>query len=265
MIQTPDYITVNNTLWDAKTPHHVQSDFYRNADFLAGKNTLNPIELNLLGDVAGKKILHLQCHFGQDTLSLARMGAEVTGVDFSGAAIAQARAHNNLLGLNARFIQRNIFEVHEVLHEQFDIVFSSYGTICWLPDMQQWAAVVSRYVRPGGQFIFAEFHPAIWMFDNDFTHLQYSYFNRERIEETETGTYADTSAHINLKSITWNHDLSEVMQSLLHSGLQLQHFAEYDHSPYGCFKNVVKNEAGTYQISGIEGKLPMVYSLKMTK
>jgi 2-polyprenyl-3-methyl-5-hydroxy-6-metoxy-1,4-benzoquinol methylase len=261
----PDYIAINKELWNAKTGHHVSSDFYRNEQFLAGMNSLNDIELALLGDVKGKRILHLQCHFGQDSLSLARMGAKVTGIDLSDAAIAKAKEQNDLLGLDAEFICSNIYDLPKVLDQQFDIVFTSYGTICWLPDLAAWAAIVSKYVQPGGYFVFADFHPVLWMFDNDFTHVQYSYFNKQTIEETESGTYADYNASINLNSVTWNHDQAEVLQNLLNTGLQLEHFSEYDYSPYACFPKVTEVAPRKYQIPGMEGKLPMVYALRMRK
>ena len=260
-----NYLDTNRALWNEKTAHHVASDFYRHESFLAGRSSLNDIELGLLGDVKGKTILHLQCHFGQDSLSLARMGAKVTGIDFSDAAIAQARATNAALGLDATFIHTDVYSLAEVLNEQFDIVFSSYGAICWLPDMERWAGVVGNFVRPGGHFVFAEFHPALWMFDNDFTHVQYSYFNRHRIEEVESGTYANQSAPINLNSVTWNHDQAEVIQNLLNQGLRLLSLSEYDYSPYACFPKTVEIAPGKYQIPGLEGKLPMVYALKMSK
>ena len=260
-----EYIEINKTLWNAKTGHHVGSDFYRNQEFLSGMNSLNDIELPLLGDIKGKSVLHLQCHFGQDTLSLARMGAKVTGIDLSDAAIAKAKEQNDILGLEAEFICTNIYDLPNVLDRQFDIVFTSYGTICWLPDLERWADIVSRYIKPGGSFIFAEFHPVLWMFDNNFTYVQYSYFNRQAIVETESGTYADYSADINLNSVTWNHHQGEVLQNLLAKGLQLEHFSEYDYSPYACFPKVTEIAPRRYQIPGMEGKLPMVYSLKMRK
>lgn len=260
-----DYIATNRALWNEKTKHHIVSDFYRNERFMTGHTSLNDIELNLLGDVKGKTILHLQCHFGQDSLSLARMGAKVTGIDLSDAAIAQARKMNDELGLDAEFIQTNIYQLHDVLDKQYDIVFSSYGTICWLPDIQKWASIVGSYLKPGGAFVFAEFHPALWMFDNHFKGIEYSYFNRQVIEEVETGTYADQSADINLNSVTWNHDLGEVLQNLLAQQLQLISFAEYDYSPYSCFPDTVEIAPRKYQIPGMEGKLPMMYSLKMIK
>jgi 2-polyprenyl-3-methyl-5-hydroxy-6-metoxy-1,4-benzoquinol methylase len=260
-----DYIATNKALWNAKTPHHIDSAFYRHSDFKAGLNTLNEIELKLLGDVNGKSILHLQCHFGQDSLSLARMGAKVTGIDLSTAAIAEAQKLNTELGLDAEFTCTNIYDLPQVLDRQFDIVFTSYGTICWLPDLTAWAKIVSQYLAPGGSFIFAEFHPAVWMFDNHFTHVQYPYFNREPIEEVEAGTYADQNAPIALNSITWNHHLSEIFQSLLNEKLQMVSFEEFDYSPYPCFPETVEIAPRKYQIPGMEGKLPMMYGLKMVK
>jgi len=260
-----DYLEVNRKLWNERTQHHVQSEFYDNAAFMAGKNTLNDIELSLLGDVQHKQIMHLQCHFGQDTLSLARMGATVTGVDISEQAVATAMEQAHALDLPATFIAANVYDVDKALNGRFDIVFSSYGTIGWLPDMRRWAKVVSRLLKPGGMFVFAEFHPAVWMFDNDFQKIAYSYFNREAIIEQESGTYADRDAPMQLHSVTWNHSLDEVLQSLLDEGLQLRIFREYDYSPYNCLKDMTEGEPGRFYVKGAEGKLPMVYALQMVK
>ena len=163
-----DYIQLNKASWNEKTESHYTSDFYDNTSFINGRNSLNSIELDLLGDVNGKKILHLQCHFGQDTLSLQRIGATVTGVDFSEAAITKAKQLNDELNLSANFICCDLYSLPEYLqNEKFDIVFTSYGTIGWLPDIDKWASIVAHYLKPDGRFIFAEFHPVIWMYDND--------------------------------------------------------------------------------------------------
>ncbi len=260
-----DYIQINKQLWNERTAHHLKSDFYAMPHFLAGKSSLNDIEMELLGDVRGKSVLHLQCHFGQDSLSLARSGAAVCGVDFSEQAIEKARELNVQMGLHADFICTDIYELPQHLDRQFDIVFTSYGVLGWLPDMQQWAGIVSRYLKSGGALVLVEFHPVAWMFDNDFTHIRYSYFNRETIEETEPGTYADESAPIELSSLSWNHDLAEVLGSLLSAGLNLKTFREFDYSPYNCFKNMVATAPGKYCIKGLEGKIPMLYALKAIK
>lgn len=261
----PDYLETNKALWNARTPHHVVSAFYNMDAFLQGASTLKGIEMNLLGDVKGKSVLHLQCHFGQDTLSLARMGAKVTGVDLSDVALQTARNLAVQLDLEARFIESDVYQLQQVLPEEFDVVFTSYGVLGWLPDMGRWAQVVAKHLKPGGYLVLAEFHPVIWMFDNDFTHVQYSYFNTETIIENETGTYTDRDAPLQLESVNWNHNLAEVLQGLLNAGLQIEVFQEFDYSPYNCFRNTVEVAPEKFQIQGMEGKLPMVYALKAKK
>ncbi len=255
----------NRALWNARVPYHLASRMYDMEGFLSGRNSLSAFELELLGDVQGRRILHLQCHFGQDTLSLARLGAEVTGLDISDAALAEARRLTEQLGLKADWVLSNVVEHVPALDGRFDIVFTSFGTICWLPDLKPWAANIKGYLKAGGRFVFVEFHPAVWMFDNDFTHVQYSYFNREAIIEEEQGTYADRDAPIRAKSYGWNHDLGEVMSALLDGGLVLERFTELDGSPHDCFAKTVRGEDGLYRIKGMEGKLPMVYGLRMRK
>jgi 2-polyprenyl-3-methyl-5-hydroxy-6-metoxy-1,4-benzoquinol methylase len=265
MKQENNYIDINRNLWNERTIHHLKSDFYDMEGFLAGKSSLKDIELPLLGDVNGKSLLHLQCHFGQDTLSLARMGAKVTGVDLSDKAIDTANELAAQIDPSARFICSDIYELPNVHNEQYDIVFTSYGTIGWLPDIKRWAGVVSKFLKPGGQFIFAEFHPAVWMFDNDFTYVQYSYFNTEAIVENEEGTYADKAAPIALTSVGWNHALAEVVQALINEGLTIEVLNEYDYSPWHFTGKTVKAGEDKYYIKGMEGKLPLVYALKAVK
>jgi 2-polyprenyl-3-methyl-5-hydroxy-6-metoxy-1,4-benzoquinol methylase len=265
MTNLRDYASVNKALWNAKTPWHVQSAFYDMAAFRAGKNTLNDIELALLGDVRGKSVLHLQCHFGQDSLSLARMGAKVTGVDLSETAIATANQLAQELNLDARFVCANVYDVPRVLNEQYDIVFSSYGTIVWLPDMDEWARMITGALKPGGYFVFAETHPFVLMYDDNLEKVTYSYFNDGEIIETEQGTYADRNAPISLESRTWNHSLGEVMNALMKAGLTLTDFHEHDYCPYPCFGNMTETAPGRFQMTGNEGKVPLIYSLKALK
>ncbi len=262
MAQPLNYIEVNRALWNQKTKVHVSSEFYGNESFLAGRSTLNQYELDLLGDVAGKSVLHLQCHFGQDTLSLARLGADVTGVDFSDEAIQQACELNSHLGLSATFICTDIYNLPAVHDVQYDVVFTSYGTIGWLPDMKQYAQVVAKFLKPGGTFIIVDFHPVAWMFSSDFSKVEYSYFNKEAIVETLEGTYADRNADLTMTEIGWNHNLAEIMQSLINAGLTVCSFQEFENSPYNCFQNMVETAHGMYQIKSMEGKLPLVYALK---
>ena len=256
-----NYISINQETWNNKTKFHVDSDFYEMEQFKSGKSSLNEIELSLLGDVKNKKILHLQCHFGQDTLSLARMGANVTGVDFSDEAITVAKNLAAELQLDARFICCDVYDTLNHLDEQFDVIYTSYGVLGWLPDLNKWAEIVSKLLKPGGQLILIEFHPMVWMFDNDFKNITYSYFNIETIVEEETGTYADKNADLSTKTITWNHPISEVLQAILQNGLQLSFFDEYDYSPYNCLGEMEEFAPKKFRSKLFENKIPLVYSV----
>ena len=160
-----NYIEVNRNAWNNKVEIHLKSDFYDLNGFLGGKSSLNDVELQLLGAIKGKSILHLQCHFGQDTISLSRLGAEVTGVDFSDSAIEAARKLAVATQSNAQFICCDLYDLPEHLDKKFDIVFTSYGTIGWLPDLNKWSEIVSYFLKPMGHFVFVEFHPFICIFD----------------------------------------------------------------------------------------------------
>ncbi|MBL0912257.1 MAG: class I SAM-dependent methyltransferase [Bacteroidia bacterium] len=257
-----NYHEINRDTWNRKTEFHLASDFYNMQAFLDGESSLNDIELELLGDVRGKSILHLQCHFGQDSLSLARMGAQVTGADLSDRAIEEARSLNEKLGLDARFVCCDLYDLPQHLDQKFDIVFSSYGTIGWLPDMQRWASVIRHFLKDDGRFVFAEFHPVVWMFNDDFTHVGYDYFNIETIVETENGTYADREADMVSSSVSWNHNLAEVFSALIGNGLYIRRFNEYDYSPYPCFRHVYEPEPGRFRIRSFSRRIPMVYALE---
>ncbi|WP_430935334.1 class I SAM-dependent methyltransferase [Saccharicrinis sp. 156] len=260
-----NYLKINQDLWDRKTDIHFDSDFYNVKAFKQGKDSLNQVELELLGDVRGKRMLHLQCHFGMDTISLARHGAMVTGIDLSGKAISRAKQLNGELGMSARFIQSDVYQLPEMLDQEFDIVFTSYGTIGWLPDMEKWAQVISRFLKPRGRFVMVEFHPVVWMFSYDFKKVEFDYLNTGPIVEVQEGTYADTNADIKGKSVCWNHGLGEVQNALIKSGLEITDVQEYDYSPYDCFQNTVEIETGKFQIEGLQGKLPMLFSLVAQK
>jgi ubiquinone/menaquinone biosynthesis C-methylase UbiE len=260
-----DYLSANRRLWNQRVASHMASKFYDNESFIAGRNSLNDIERNLLGNVIGHDVLHLQCHFGQDTLSLARMGAQVTGVDFSDVAIAEARRLNQQLSLNAEFICCDVLQLPQVHDAVYDWVFASYGVIGWHPDLEAFMRVVAHFLKPGGQCLLVEFHPVLWMMSANFERLEHSYFNRTVIIETHQSSYTDNSDLAEpLIEYGWNHSLSEVMNAAFRQGLCLTHFNEYDYSPYNCFSATVATEQG-FQIKGKEGLLPMVYSLMLKK
>ena len=265
MENSADYININKQTWNDKTDVHIASEFYDVEGFLNGKSTLNAIELELLGDVSNKKILHLQCHFGQDTITFSRMGAKATGVDLSDKAIARAKEFTTKLNLDTTFVCCDIYDLPNHLDEKFDIVFTSYGTIGWLPDLSKWANVISHFLKPGGKFIMADFHPVVWMYDDDFKTVFYSYFNIEPIVETISGTYADKNAKIETKSVGWNHPTSEVLNALIQVGLELNSYDEYDYSPYNCFNETEEFEKGKFRIKHFQNKIPMVFSLMATK
>lgn len=260
-----NYIKINRQSWNNRTDVHLKSAFYDLDGFINGKTSLNEIELNLLGDLEGKTILHLQCHFGQDTISLGRLGADVTGVDFSEKAIESAKQIAKDTDSNTKFICCDIYDLPNHLDEKFDIVFTSYGTIGWLPNLDKWAKIISQFLKPNGQFVFVEFHPLVWMFDDNFEKIGYRYFNSGAIVETENGTYADKNANITQSYVMWNHGLSEVINNLISNGLEIKSFDEFDYSPYNCFNKTVEFEPKKYRIAHLEDKIPMVYSITATR
>lgn len=260
-----DYLELNRKAWNAKTAVHVDSAFYDMPGFLAGNTTLKQPELGLLGDVKGLRILHLQCHFGQDSLSLARMGAQVTGVDLSDVAIAKARSLATELQMDATFVHCDVYSAKEHLSGEFDLVFTSYGTIGWLPDLQRWADIVQHFLKPGGRFVMADFHPVVWMFDQEFKKMDYSYFNTGPIVEQITGTYADRDAPISHEMVGWNHPVSDILQSLMDAGLQLTQFREWDHSPFSCFSAAQEDAPDVFRIPHLHKKIPMIYGIEALK
>lgn len=260
-----NYLDINRKSWNAKVEPHLKSDFYFVDEFLKGRTSLNSIELELLGDIEGKTILHLQCHFGQDSISLSRMGAKVIGIDLSDKAIEAAKDLAKECGTDTEFICSDVYELPNILSQKFDIVFTSYGTIGWLPDLEKWASVINHFLKPDGKFIMAEFHPVVWMFDDDFKDVAYNYFNEKPITETYEGTYADFSAELVQEYVMWNHSLSEVMQNLIDKELVIEQFHEFDWSPYPCFKHIEEFEKGKWRIKRFGNKMPMVYSIAAQK
>ena len=256
-----DYLEINRKSWNSRVDVHLKSDFYDVEGFLKGKSSLHDIELNLLGDIKGKSILHLQCHFGQDTISLGRLGANVTGVDLSDKAIDRAKILAGKMNVDATFICCDIYDLPACLNGRFDIVFTSYGVINWLPDMKKWAGMISNYLKPNGKFILVEFHPVLWMFGDDFKSIEYNYFNSGAIREIQEGSYTDGENGLLQEDVTWNHSLSEVINSLIQSGLILSSFDEFDYSPYNCFPQTVECEPGKYRIKHLCNNIPMVYSI----
>ncbi len=256
-------IEANKKLWDSRLEGHVASAFYDVPGFVAGNCTLMAPELEGLGDVAGKTMLHLQCHFGMDTLSWARRGAQVTGMDISGAAISKARELAVQIGVEATFVECAVYDLPDHLDGQFDIVFTSYGALLWLPDMQLWADIVKRYLKPGGRFCLAEFHPNWHGLDWNSLAMTYPYFNPgHAFEENAASSYTGTAQAVELKEYFWSHGISEVLQPLLDRGLRLEKFKEYSYSAYNAFPNLKEVRPGQWVHETLaEGMVPMMWMI----
>jgi 2-polyprenyl-3-methyl-5-hydroxy-6-metoxy-1,4-benzoquinol methylase len=265
MSSNDQFFELNRVAWDAKASVHPQTEFYQMQSFLEGQTSLKHIELGLLGDVSGASILHLQCHFGQDSLSLARMGAQVTGVDISSVAITKAKELNEQLGLNARFFCSDVFSFPDKHTDKYDIVFTSYGVLGWLPDLDPWAQVVSHFLKPGGKLILVEFHPVVWMLDEDFSYIKYSYEKSDPIIEEIQGTYADTSSVIKTTTVSWNHSLSETINALIGQNINMIDFKEYNYSPYPCFSCLEKIQDEVWVVKHLARKIPMTFSIVAQK
>jgi ubiquinone/menaquinone biosynthesis C-methylase UbiE len=256
------YFDANRTLWDEKTKVHKDSEFYALEKFRKGQTSLQQIELKELGNVKGRSLLHLQCHFGMDSLSWAREGAIVTGVDFSEEAVITARELAVEEGSDAEFICCNVYDLKEYLDKKFDIVFTSYGTIGWLPDLDKWAELVAYYLKPGGTFYMVDFHPIVWMFNSDFSRVKYPYHNAAVIEEESIGTYTDCNAPIHATEYGWNHSLSEIINSLIRYGLQIEFLNEFPYSSFNVFNDMVQGDDGLWRLRDQYEMFPLMYSIR---
>jgi SAM-dependent methyltransferase len=261
----------NRALWDEWTDIHVKSDFYDLDSFKAGSIHLDPLEREELGDVSGKSLLHLQCHFGLSTLSWARLGAKVTGVDFSPKAIAMARSLAEELKIDARFVLSDIDHLPDNLTGEFDIVFTSYGVLAWLPDLNRWAEVIAHFLRPGGVFYIAEIHPFTYVFDDhegiDQYAVKYPYFpdGKPKAWPVE-GSYADRSAHVSqTESFEWMHAISDVINALIGAGLRIEYFREFPYTVFKQFPFVEKDADGLWRPTHQQGYLPLLFSIRARK
>ena len=264
----------NRDHWDEATDIHARGNVYGIEDFRAGRCQLHRIEVEELGDVRDKTLLHLQCHFGLGTLSWARRGAVVTGVDFSPKAIALARSLASELGIDARFVECNIYDLPAALAGRFDVVFCSYGVLCWLPDLTRWAEIVARYLEPGGIFYIAEAHPFIRVFpmDNDITdgsrelRPYFSYFHDPAGTRWEPDTdYADEASRYTTPEHTWQHSIGDIVNALVAAGLRIDFLHEF---PYCLWKVVAftePSEGGGWRLPSRFPRLPMMFSIKATK
>jgi SAM-dependent methyltransferase len=264
-----EYLDTNRRRWDELVPIHLGSRHYDVEGFRVGKTNLCKVELDELGpEVAGKTLLHLQCHFGLDTLSWARMGATVTGVDFSQPAIDAAAALAAECGIEARFLVADVYSLPELLDERFDIVYSSYGALCWLPDVTRWAAAVSHFVKPGGIFYMVEFHPFPAVFDasaglNGLS-IRYPYFTPvEPIRTEDDGSYAAPDARLtNRVTYSWSHGVGEVVSALISAGLRLEYLHEFPFTVEPFYEILDEVAPQEFRLREHDGSMPFLYSIR---
>lgn len=253
------HFQTNKTSWNARVETHFNSKFYDVPGFLAGGSSLNEIELNALPNIKGKRLLHLQCHFGLDTLSLARLGASVTGVDISDQAITKALQLQQQIQLDATFICQDVYTFGKQSQQLYDIVYTSYGAICWLPDLNLWADIIASQLKPGGQFYMAEFHPILDLLAG------YSYFHQVNPDTSTEGTYTENCDGSEHEFAVWSHPISNVISALVHSGLVIEAVKEFDYSPYNCFENMVERQPGEFCLKHKQQWVPLVYSILAKK
>jgi SAM-dependent methyltransferase len=268
------YLDVNRAMWDVWTKYHVASPFYDVEGFKAGTSRrragLDELEARLLGDVTGKTLLHLQCHFGLDTIAWARRGAIVTGVDFSGQAIAAATALSAEVGVPATFVESDLYALPDRLRGEFDIVFTSHGVLCWLPDLERWGQVIARFLRPGGRFCIIEGHPFAMVFDEarDDRELRprYPYFHAAEPERsTGRGSYAAPDAPIDSLTYQWMHPIADIVGALLRAGLRIDTFEEYPYVGWAMLPWMEERPDGTWRLPDGTPSLPLMFSLTASK
>jgi SAM-dependent methyltransferase len=271
-----DYRTVNRANWDERAPAHAASPDYAFDRFVEDPGHLSKVvrfDLPRLGSVAGLRAVHLQCHVGTDTLSLHRLGAGVTGLDFSGASLAQARTLAARTGTEIDFIESDVYDAPNVLQPgAFDLVYTGVGALCWLPDIRRWAHVVGALLRPGGRLFLREGHPMLWALDDaredGLLAVEYPYF--ERPEPTvwdEPGTYVATDVSFS-HNVTheWNHGLGEIITALLDAGLDLTMLEEHDSAPWNALPGAtIRDEHGEWRLMDRPWRLAQTYTLQARK
>jgi SAM-dependent methyltransferase len=267
------YLAANRVLWDEWADVNARSEFYRVEEFKRGRSRLRSYEIDEIGPVVGKSLLHLQCHFGLDTLSWAREGAVVTGTDFSPRALSIARGLSEELGIPATFVDSNLYELPDRLAGQFDVVYTSRGVLGWLPDIERWAEVAAGFVAPGGFVYVTEVHPFLQVFEDegdvDFhrPELRYPYWSHEEpLAFDVQGSYADPEAQIeSTREYGWNHSLGEIVTGLARAGLVLEFLHEFPFLEWPS-PGLEHHDDGTHRLpADLDGRMPLFFSLKASK
>ncbi len=263
----------NTSLWEAWTRVHAAGDFYDLEGFKAGGVRIRPYEIELVGDVTGRSLLHLQCHFGIDTLSWARLGAQVTGADISPAAVELARSLAVELGFpEVRFVESNLYDLPSALEGEFDVVYTSRGVLGWLPDIRAWARVVAHFVAPGGTFFITEAHPVMNVFENEGVapgelRLAYPYWEHQAPLTFEVkGSYADPDADVGDQTEhSWDHGLGEIVTALVEAGLVVERLVEHPFLDWKADFLVDDGNDRWVLPPGSGGELPLMFSLLARK
>jgi SAM-dependent methyltransferase len=253
----------NRVFWDELTPVHLRS--YGVERFLAGERWLPQEILAEVGDVTGLSLLHLQCHFGLDSLAWAREGALVTGVDFSPPAIEAARQLSEQARLPATFLCSDIYDLPNKLDERFDIVFSSIGVLCWLKDLDAWAQIIAHLLKPGGFFYIMDAHPLLYTFDDEGEwRFILSYFHNPEpyVWDGENADYMDPSYKTNAATYEWQWAASDIINAVIGAGLRLEFFNEYEALSDPVYPEMKPRVDGRFSFPGMPVPLPVVFTLK---
>lgn len=264
-----EFTATNQRNWDSRVAPHMASPDYALAEFRQSRSSLRSVELDELGDVRGKTLLHLQCHFGMDTLSWAQRGAKVTGVDFSERAINEARKLADELEIDAQFVQSDIYALPEQLTTTFDIVYTTYGVLCWLDDLSRWAKIIADALEPGGTFYIIDGHPAGDMFVADSAGrlgVEYGYFNTGPARYENEHSYVES--HEPLTSPTtyqWEHSLGEIVTALAEAGLKIQFLHEFPFAMYQRISTMQADADGWWRLPDDKIEIPFLFSLMATK
>ncbi|SOD63024.1 Methyltransferase domain-containing protein [Streptomyces zhaozhouensis] len=263
-----EWLRLNRENWDDRVRVHADSAFYDLPGFRAGADPLRPVEVAEVGDVAGLRLLHLQCHMGQDTLAWARRGAEVAGVDFSAEAVRVARGLAEEAGLagRARFVVSDVYAAREALEgERFDVVYTGGGSLVWLPDLTRWAAVVADSLRPGGFLYLAEFHPVTDMLDEAGERVAYDYFDTAPGREDHPYTYTDGPELERTVSVQWRHPLGEVVSALAGAGLRIVFLRERPTTMFQRFTSLERGAAGEFAFPAGRPSVPLMYAVRAVR
>ncbi|RAJ71659.1 methyltransferase family protein [Streptomyces sp. Amel2xB2] len=262
-----DWLRINRENWDDRVRIHALSEFYDLPGFRAGGSTLRTVEVDEVGDVSGKSLLHLQCHMGQDTLSWARRGADVTGLDFSADAIRTARGLAEDVGVadRARFVVSDVYDAPAALDGQrFAIVYTGLGALVWLPDLFRWARVASSLLEDDGFLYLAEFHPLTELLGEDGRSVEHDYFEPGGRPEDFPYTYTDGPQLTKTASVQWQHPLGEVVTAVASAGLRIEFLHEH---PTTLFRRypVLEPDEGEWRFPPGHPRIPLMYSLRATR